>query len=126
MAYEMPGFSFTLVAGEDLTLSQFCGVDVEHGTGDAVLPGAGLRICGVVQNKPDEGESATIVNDGISKVQVGTTGVRAGDSVTVDADGTFIQASAGDIGAGIALKTNAPGELGTVLLQLAAAEVSGS
>lgn len=125
MAYEIPGFSWTLVAGEDLTDSQFCAVDV--GTdGSAVLPTEGGRAIGIIQNKPDEGQSATVVTSGVSKVFVGITGLVAGDNVTVDDDGSIIQAAANDRGIGVALKTNAAGELGTVLLLIGAGTVAGS
>jgi hypothetical protein len=126
VAYEIPGFSFTLVAGEDLTASQFCAVDVEVSTGQAVLPTEGGRAIGVVQNNPDDGEPATIVVTGVTKVLVGATGVVAGNNVTVDDDGTFIQASGTDLAIGVALKTNAAGELGTVLLLNGGAPGTGS
>lgn len=125
MAYEIPGFSFTLLAGEDLTGSQFCGVDVDA-DGEASLPTEGNRCIGVVQNKPDEGQAATIVVTGVTKVKVGATGIEASDNVTVDDDGTIIQAAANDRGIGVALKSNAAGELGTVLLLIGAGTVAGS
>lgn len=125
MAYEIPGFSFTLVAGEDLSDSQFCGVDVDT-DGEAALPVQGKRAIGIVQNKPTAGQAATVVVTGVSKVHVGATGIAAGNNVTVDDDGTIIQAAANDRGIGVALKTNAAGELGTVLLLIGAGSVSGS
>lgn len=125
MAYEIPGFSWTLVAGEDLSLSQFCGVDVDA-EGKAELPTGGGRCVGFVQNKPKLNHSATIVTSGITKVQVGVTGIEAGNTVTVDDDGTVVQAVSGDRGIGVALKTNAAGELGTVLLLLSNAQQPGS
>lgn len=121
MAYEIPGFSFTLVAGEDLT--QYTGVDVEANTGQAVTAGAGTRAIGVVQNKPDDGHSATIVCSGVTKMVVGTGGITAGDDVATDADGKAVTGGTGDLSIGIALKTNAAGTLGTVLLGGNAASV---
>lgn len=125
MAYEIPGFSWTLVAGEDLDESQFCGIDVS-GDGEAVLPVQGGRCVGFVQNKPLSGRTATIVSSGITKVLVGVTGIEAGDNVIVDDDGSVIQAASGNRGVGVALKTNAAGELGTVLLMLSNAAQPGS
>lgn len=125
MAYEMPGFSFSLLANEDLSLSQFCAVDVAS-TGKAKLPVQGLRAIGIVQNKPKSGEVATIVVTGISKVKVGITGVVAGNNVTVDDDGTIIQATANDRAIGVALKSTTAGNVGTVLLLNAGAVVAGS
>lgn len=116
MAYEIPGFSFSLLANEDLSLSQYCGVDVAS-TGKAKLPLQGKRAIGIVQNKPKSGEVATIVCSGVSKVKVGITGVVAGNNVAVDDDGSIIQADTDtDLGIGIALKTTAAGHIGTVLL----------
>lgn len=114
-AYEMPGFSYSLIAGEDLTGSQFCGVDIDS-SGKAVLPTEGGRCIGILQNKPDEDQVATLVYDGISKCSIGVTGVVAGNNVTVDDDGTIIQAAANDESVGVALQTHAAGEMGTVLI----------
>jgi hypothetical protein len=126
VAYEIPGFSFTLVAGEDLTSSQFCAVDVEVSTGNVILPTKGERAIGVIQNKPDDGEAATIVVTGVTKVLVGVGGLIAGNNVTVDDDGTIIQAASGDRCLGIALSTGAEASLQTVLLLNGGATVAGS
>jgi len=125
VAYEIPGFSFTLIAGEDLSGSQFCGVNVD-GDGHAILPTQGARAVGVIQNKPDNGEAATVVVTGVTKVLVGITGFVAGDNVTVDDDGSIIQATSGDRCIGVALQTAAAGTLGTVLLLNGGAAVAGS
>lgn len=116
MAYEIPGFSWTLVAGEDLSDSQFCGVNIDT-DGTAILPAAGV-IAGVTRNKAVEGESATIVSTGIVMGQIGTGGVTAGDTVSCDTDGTFI--AGGTVKCGRALKTNAAGEVGSILLLISA------
>jgi hypothetical protein len=126
VAYEIPGFSFTLVAGEDLTSSHFCAVDVEVSTGHVILPTKGERVIGVIQNKPDDGESATIVVTGVTKMLVGVGGIVAGNNVTADDDGTVIQAESGDRCLGVALSTNVEGALGTVLLLNGGATVAGS
>lgn len=126
MAYEIPGFSFTLVAGEDLTESHFCAVDVEVSTGHCVLPDKGGRAIGVVQNKPDDGEAATIVVTGVTRVLVGEGGIIAGNNVTVDDDGTIIQAASTNRCLGVALSTASEGTLGTVLLLNGGAQVAGS
>lgn len=125
MAYEIPGFSWTLVAAEDLTDSQYCGVDVDS-DGKAALPSAGGAGVGVLRNHPDEDQSGTIVSSGIVKGRIGPTGVNAKDNVTVDGDGKFIQASSGDAHWGRALETNAADEVGTILLQLGGAAAAGS
>jgi len=126
VAYEIPGFSWSLVAGEDLSGSQYCGVDVEVSTGLAVLPSAGGRVVGVLRNKPAEGGTATVVTTGVVMAKIGATGVVAGNNVTVDTNGKIIQASSGDSLLGVALKTNAAGEIGTILLLNGVAAAAGS
>lgn len=125
MAYEIPGFSWTLIAGEDLATSQFCGIDVDS-SGEAVLPVQGGRCVGVVRNKPAIDETVTVVSTGITKASIGITGVTAGNNVTVDDDGTIIQATSGDTSIGIALQTTPAGEIGTVLLLIGQSVVTGS
>lgn len=125
MAYEIPGFSFTLLAASDLSGSQFCGVDVDS-AGKAALPVQGKRCIGFIQNKPKSGEAATIVVSGVTKVKVGITGLVAGNNVTVDDDGTAIQPTNLDRAIGVALKSSAVGEIGTVLLLNGQAVVAGS
>ena len=125
MAYEIPGFSFTLVAGEDLRSSQFCAVDISQ-AGKAVLPVQGARAVGVIQNKPDDGEAATVVVTGITKAWIGTGGIGAGDNVTVDDDGTIIRATNTDRCIGVSLLTSAAGTLGSILLLNGGAAVAGS
>jgi Uncharacterized conserved protein (DUF2190) len=68
MAYEIPGFSFTLVAAADLSSSQFrfCTVDAN---GKAALPAAAAACLGVINNKPKINEAVTIVQSGISIVE---------------------------------------------------------
>jgi hypothetical protein len=125
VAWEIPGFSFTLPAGDDFTHSQFCACDVDD-VPSAIFPTEGLRAIGVIQNKPDIDEPATIVTTGITKVLVGVTGIKARDNVTVDDDGTIIAAASGDRCIGVALTTTASGLLGTVLLLNGGAVVAAS
>lgn len=119
MAWEIPGFSFTLPAAADLSASQFCFVnaDTTAAGSRAALPSAGGRTIGVLQNKPGAaGIAATIVNTGIVKVRVGTGGVTAGDTVQALADGKITTAVATKYAAGIALETGVAGVLVPVLL----------
>lgn len=116
MAYEIPGFSFTLVANEDLRTSQFCAVDVDA-NGKAITPTAdGARCIGVVQNKPNTGEPATIFVSGVTKAKIGVGGVTAGQGVRVMTDGRFTAEAVASHSVGVALKTNLVNEIGTILL----------
>lgn len=91
MAYEIPGFSFTVPASTGVTGTQFRFVSID-GNGEAVFT-AGAGAIGVMTNKPDgDGIAATIVRDGIVKVQAAGSTVSQGDLVTSDSSG---RASAG-------------------------------
>lgn len=118
MAFEIPGFSFTLPAAADLSASQFrfVNADTTAGLSKAALPAAGGRAIGVLQNKPTAGLAATIVQTGIVKVEVGTGGVTAGDTVQCLADGRITVVAAGKYAVGIALATGVIGTLVPVLL----------
>lgn len=116
MAYEIPGFSFTLVAGEDLRTSQFVAVDVDA-NGKAITPTAdGARCIGILQNKPNINEPATIVVSGVSKAKAGVGGLTAGAGVRAMTDGRITAEAALSHSIGVALKTVAVNEIGTVLL----------
>lgn len=71
MAYEIPGFVLgTLLAGDDLTASQYC--FVEGTAGDAIgLATAAGQPLGTLQNAPDEGDVAEILTSGVGKVKAG-------------------------------------------------------
>lgn len=103
MAYEIPGFSYTLVSAADFSVTgQFRAVNVDA-TGKAALPAAGGRIAGILNNKPKAGESATIVQSGISACEAGAA-VTIGSTVEVDATGRVVPRAAG-VAVGIALET---------------------
>lgn len=120
MAYEELLQSVSLDAASDLSGSQyrFVVVTAEHTIGSPSA--SGDKALGVLQNKPDGStvnEAATVGVLGISKVEVGTGGVTAGDEVTTDADGKAITAASGNNIAGVALATGADTEVVPVLLQ---------
>jgi hypothetical protein len=98
MAYEQPGFSYTLVADDTLLNPASAGESaegvfygqqfhyVDNGGGLATVPSAGGRTVGVCQNKPLLGQSVTVVRSGI--VMAMTAGaISAGDDLMVDDTG---------------------------------------
>lgn len=93
MAYEIPGFSYTLPAGVDLSALLFRAVDIDENS-KAVLPAAGGRIVGVLNNRAKANEAATIIQTGIVQVEAGAA-VTAGDDVEVDEQGRAITLAAG-------------------------------
>lgn len=86
MAYEIPGFSYTLEAAVDLRSSLYCGASI-NASGKAKLPGAGAGIMGVINNKPNTGEATTLVHSGISMMKA------AGEIPLLD-DGTPVKVDA--------------------------------
>jgi len=102
MAYEIPGFKETLVAGVDLSANQYRAVDVNN-TGQAVLPAAGGRIAGVQQNKPSTGRAVEVMGSGVSIVEAGAA-VTAGDTLQIDATGRVITRTTG-VAVGVARET---------------------
>lgn len=97
MAYEIPGFSFTLVAAADLSANQFKFVKLDtNGLAAAIAAATDLPI-GVLQNAPISGQEATIVVDGITKLQ-GDAALTPGLAIGTSADG---QADAKTLGTDI-------------------------
>lgn len=103
MAYEIPGFSYTLLAGANFTGSQFRFVDV-NANSEAVAPTAEGRVVGVRNNRPNTGQATTVVASGISKVEAGAA-IAAGANVTTDAEGRAITADVDALVHGVALES---------------------
>lgn len=111
-----------LKAGADLRNNQFTAVRISTGAGlftdtctDRQTAGAGMAI-GVIQNRPNSGEAATVAYGGLTKMVGGGT-VTAGLLVTCDTSGRAINASSGDVAIGRAMETLATaGHLGSVHL----------
>lgn len=124
MAFEIPGFSFTLEASGDLSASQFHAVAVD-GSGEAALAGAGAQIAGVLQNKPEQqGDPCTIVQTGITKMKSGAA-VTQGAEVASDADGEAVAAGSGDRPVGTALEAaSGADEIISVLLTPGAGQLN--
>jgi hypothetical protein len=118
MAYEVPGFTFTLI-GDGTVLNpvsagasaegifygqQFRFVDVT-GAGTCGMPTASGRQVGVCQNKPrpGSGDPATIMNSGISMVMA-SAAITAGADVTTDGTGQAVTAVATNLVSGVALE----------------------
>lgn len=115
MAYEIPGFSFTLPAGADLSATPYVFLDV-NASGLTVAAAAAGRTIGVLGNKPKAGESATIVQTGIVQVTA-SAAITAGSAVQAAAGGQAVVFSAG-VQLGIALEgASGAGSVIAVLLK---------
>lgn len=60
--------------------------------------------CGILQNKPNTNQGATIMRQGITKVEAGAA-ITAGDHCTYDGSGKAITIASGDMSIGQALQT---------------------
>lgn len=98
MAYEIPGFSFTLPSAADYRngSAKFRFVDV-NASGKAVLTGANGVAVGVCQISPNLNEAMTIVHDGISFVIAGGA-ITAGAPVSSDATGRAVAGGTAPLG----------------------------
>lgn len=81
-----------MVAGADLSSSQFLAVKADTADGDAVLAGAGEMAVGILQNKPGNTEEATVAVAGIVKAKAGAS-VTQGTPVSVNASGKIVTAT---------------------------------
>ena len=112
----------TFLAGEDLTSSQFYAVMIELGSSNEVIvagtPAAeGTHVIGVLQNKPDDGEAATVVIGGTSKL-IMAADCDAGEKImSSSGKGTPVDADQKSV-IGIALEDNAEGDGGVIEILL--------
>lgn len=104
MAYEVPGFTFTLPAGADFSSGaqfRFCNV---NSSGKAVNPSAGGAVVGVRYTKSKADEATTIVQSGIAIVEAGAA-ITLGADVTTDNVGRAVTSASGNQRHGRALET---------------------
>lgn len=105
MAYEIPGFSWTLPAGADFRTGagQFRFVDVST-TGKAVAPSANGQVVGIRQNTPNTNEACTIVSSGVSFLEAAEA-IAPGDWLSTDNTGRATVAAATEACVARALET---------------------
>ena len=114
MAYEIPGFVLgTMIAGDDLSSSQYCFVD--GAAGDAIgLATAAAQPLGVLNNAPDEGGVCEIVTSGVAKVKLGGN-VAEFAKIEVGASGKGVTIASG-FAVGVALEEGSDGQVISVRL----------
>lgn len=106
----------TLIAGQDLSSSQYLFVSVSA-DGQIDPTGDGAHADGVLQNDPAaQGRAAQVAVGGIVKVKCGGTVTRGGP-VASDANGKAVNAASGDVIVGTALETGANGSVIAMLFQ---------
>lgn len=92
----------TLIAGVSYASGQYRACAI-NSSGLAVLPSAGGRIAGIVQNKPASGAAARVAKSGISKMEA-SAAIAAGAKVMVAADGRGLTATSTNMVIGTALE----------------------
>jgi len=121
MAYEEGLHSITLVAGADLSDYQYHLVKASASGEVNVCTDAGDRAIGILQNKPEDGQAATVGVRGVSKFAPGAD-IDADDCIGPDASSNGIATTtAAHFAIGVALEDHEVGatpddELATVLL----------
>ena len=105
-----------MVAAEDLSDMQYKILNV-HGANTVKLRvAAGAGVLGVLNNKPENGEIATVVVGGLTRCYAGGT-VTAGSWITVTASGTGLAATSGQYILGKSITGVASGGLFKLLVQ---------
>lgn len=114
MAYELPIMQLSLPAGANLSEKQFYAVKL-NASGAIVLAGAGESGVGVLQDAPAAGEVGTVGVLGIFKAKAGGS-ITAGNNVTPDGSGLFVNASGSDAIWGMAMTSADSGDIFPVLM----------
>ena len=116
MAFSGQQRSFTLQAAADLSGFQYCAVRLSAaGKTNLASLNTDSSVVGVLQNKPQNNENATISYGGLSKVVAGGT-LTAGDIITVYGSGRAIIVTSALIAIGRCLETAAAGNIFSALL----------
>lgn len=92
MSTQSNGTDLSFVAGADLSTHQFKAVKLSAAK-TVVLAGLGEAAIGVLQNKPGNGESATVRVYGVTKIKAGGA-IAAGDAIKSSAAGLALAAAA--------------------------------
>ena len=112
----------SLLAGEDLTTSQYYAVMIELGSSNEVIvagtPAAeGTHVIGILQNAPDDGEAASVAIGGTSKI-IMAANCDAGEKImSSSGKGTPADGDQKSV-IGIALEDNAEGDGGIIEILL--------
>lgn len=126
MAYEISNYAVkvSLVAGGDLSSSQYKFVKLNASGQAVVIAAATDRPIGVLQNNPTSGKTAEVLVSGGTKIKVGGS-VGEGAVISPDSDGDAVAIVAGTDTTkyicGTALTEGASGEIITAVVNLASA-----
>lgn len=102
-----------LLAGADLSGSQFLAVKISTGT--IVLASTDDEALGILQNNPISGQAAAVRGFGITQWKYGGS-ITAGDKVAVDSAGKCVRATVAHVAAGTPEPLVGSHVIGTALL----------
>ena len=105
-----------MVAGEDLSTAQYKILNVSAADTVKLRVAAGAGVLGVLNNKPQNGENATVVVGGLTRCFAGAT-IGAGAWISVTASGTGIAATSGQYILGKSITAVASGGYFQLLVQ---------
>ena len=105
-----------MVAGEDLSAAQYKILNVSAADTVKLRVAAGVGVPGVLNNKPANGENATVVVGGVIRCFAGAT-IGAGAWISVTASGTGIAATSGQYILGKSITAVASGGYFQLLVQ---------
>lgn len=117
MAYEDALKTVTMIAGADLSSSQYRFVKLNSNAKEVVVCGDGEDAFGILQDAPVQGEAACIGIGGVSKVYAGAS-FNAGAVLSSGASGVANTSANGDYMLGKALSGGANGAIATMLIQM--------
>jgi len=106
----------SMTAGEDLSSSQYKIMYVDAANSVKQRNTKGVGVFGVLNNKPQSAEHASVVVGGLTRCMAGGT-VAAGSWITVSASGTGITVSSGEYILGKAVTGVASGSYFQLLVQ---------
>lgn len=110
MAYEEALQTVTMIAGADLSSSQYLFVKTNSTAKTVVLCGDGEDAFGILQDDPVSGQACTVAIGGVSKLKLGGS-VTAGGPVSSGASGVGNASANGDYMLGYALAGGSSGEI---------------
>ena len=108
MAYEGKKELITVTALEDLSANQH----YAFANDDGKLANNGEEALGIIDNKPQSGEPASVAYAGVSKFKAGGAITRGG-KLTVTTSGFIVAGDSGSYIVGEALETVSSGSIGT-------------
>ena len=111
MSVDNWGKDYTIVAGADLSASQYCAV-----THAGAIAATGQTFGGILQGKPQTGEHGAARMLGVTKFRAGNA-LAVGDYVTAAASGYVIKCLSGFVSFGECMVAASSGYLGTALLR---------